>query len=511
MPDSGEIPLPEADSLDEVMGSVEPRLWTPPLRELTPETSFGFEVIDFANDVLQYPLDEWQEWLIIHGGELRRDGLPRFRKIIVLVARQNGKTQLLVVLALYWLFKLAVPLILGTSTKTNYAKESWQKAVSLAESADALAHLRDGKWTFTGAGAEECFTTEGARYKIAAANANTGRSLTVHRLILDELRTHHHYQCWNAAVRAGNAVPDFQVWALSNAGDDRSVVLNDQRDIAVNFIETGEGSKNLGLFEWSAPPDADPLDVHALAQANPSLGRRILPEVLLEDARDAVQKGGEALTGFKTENMCIRVPMMDPAIDADAWKRCMVPGTLDDVKSRVALCVDVAPDGLHATLVAAARLDDERVRVEVYRSWEGYKCVDQMRRAMPTILKRIKPKTLGWLPRGPAAVLAADLQKKQPPPGVKIEEIRTDTAAACMGLAEQVKSERVVHSNDDLLNAHVTGAEKLRQGDTWVFSRKGDGHCDAAYALAGAVHLARTMRSAGKLRVITGDLVAQGE
>lgn len=49
-----------------VVGSVEPRVWSRPLRELTPQTSYGFDVIDFARDVLERPLDPWQEWLVIH-------------------------------------------------------------------------------------------------------------------------------------------------------------------------------------------------------------------------------------------------------------------------------------------------------------------------------------------------------------------------------------------------------------------------------------------------------------
>src|SRR5690349_15886926 len=98
-----------------VLGSTVPRLWTPPMRELTPETSFGFDVVDFARDVVGRPLDPWQEWVVIHAGELLEDGRPRFRKVLVLVSRQNGKTELGVMLTLFWLFVERVPLVLGTS------------------------------------------------------------------------------------------------------------------------------------------------------------------------------------------------------------------------------------------------------------------------------------------------------------------------------------------------------------------------------------------------------------
>ncbi|MDK6989059.1 hypothetical protein QP332_23985, partial [Escherichia coli] len=76
-------------------GKTEPRLWSQPLRELTPETSLGFEVIDFAEQILNVHLYPWQKWLLIHALELLDDGITyRFRRIIVLVARQNGKTML---------------------------------------------------------------------------------------------------------------------------------------------------------------------------------------------------------------------------------------------------------------------------------------------------------------------------------------------------------------------------------------------------------------------------------
>jgi hypothetical protein len=61
-----------------------------------------------------------------------------------------------------------------------------------------------------------------------------------------------------------------------------------------------------------------------------------------------------------------------------------------------------------------------------------------------------------------------------------------------MGLDEQINTLMVLHSDDPLLNAHVLGAERLPSGDRWVLSRKG-GHCDAAYGVAGVVHLARTL------------------
>lgn len=483
-----------------LLGRTEPRIWTPPLRELTAETSYGFDCIEFADNVLNRPLDPWQRWLVIHAGELLPDGRPRFRTVLVLVARQNGKTHLLVVLSLYWLFIEQLRLVLGTSTNLDYAKESWEKAVEIAqetpELAEEIAQVRQAN------GEQFLRTIYRTRYKIGASNRRGGRSLTINRLIADELREHHDWSAYNAAMPAMNAVPDAQAWLISNQGDHRAVVLSSLRKAALAAIEDGtaaspDSEERLGMFEWSAPDGSRATDVDALAQANPNLGRRIDLAGLLGDARRAEAAGGEELAGFLTEILCMSVPMLDPAIDAAKWAECDDPGDLAAVRSRVALCLDVSIDGRHATLVAAAMLDDGRVRVEVVKAWDGPGCTKQLRRDLPDLVVQVGPRVLGWFPSGPAAAVAAELAEDEargwPPKGVTVEGIRSDVSAVCMGLAELVDTSDLAHSDDPLLNAQVPSTEKVRRGDGWVFGRRGAGHCDATYATAGAAHLARTL------------------
>jgi len=492
-----------------VIGSTEPRLWTRPLRELTPATSYGFDVIEFARDVLRRPLDPWQEWLAIHAGELLPDGRPRFRRVLVLVARQNGKTHLLAVLAAYWLFIECVGLVLGTSTKLPYAREAWDKTRRMVEATPELADLRARRWTRRTNGEVEAWTLpdpdtgEVSRYLIAAANEEAGRSLTIARLILDELRQHHGYDTWDAAYNATRAVMDAQAWAITNAGSHRSVVLNDLRQEAIEG-----GDPELGHFEWSGPADADVRDVAALAAANPNLGRRIRTDSLVTEAEAALRAGGERLAGFKTESLCITVAVLDPAIDPGAWGTCLDPGTLDAVRNRVAMCVDVAPDGQHVTLAAAAVLDDGRARVEVVEAWAGVGAADRAGRELGALVRRARPRVLGWLPNGPAAELAASLGGPGWPRHVPLEEIRAEVPAACMALRSVVLARRLAHSGDPLLNAHVEAAERFEVGDRWVFGRRGRGHVDAVYAAAGAVQLARSLPPpVGRPRIVlvTGE------
>jgi hypothetical protein len=494
------------------LGRTEPRLFTPPLRELTPDTSYGFDVVDFAESIGR-PLDPWQQWAVIHLGELLPDGRPRFRKVLVMVARQNGKTELLVILTLFWLFIDQIGLVLGMSTKLDYARESWQKACSLARRsiyADEIETIRRAN------GEQELVTVDDCRYKIAASNAEGGRSLTVGRLVMDELRQQFDYSAWDAAVPATNAVYDAQVVAITNQGSDRSVVLNDLRAAALAYIESGQGDDRLGLLEWSAPEDADPLDLDALAMANPNLGYRIDPDVLLADARAAVAAGGEKLSGFRTEIMCIRVKSMDAAINPDRWRAAADPAVVQLVRAGCALAVDVSPDFRHVSLVAAAVLPDGRTGLRVAGSWSGENATTAFRTALPGLLRAIRPRVLGWLPQGPSATLAADLRRfitttKGEKPvqrlhGVRVEEIKAEVAGVCMSLAEQVDTGRIVHPADPLLTQHALAAERKPMGDGWRFDRgleDGSSPVDAAYAAALAVHLARSAPAGlGPVRVV---------
>lgn len=472
---------------DVVLGKTSPRLWTRPLRPLTRATSYGYEVIDFAESI-GCPLYEWQRWLVVHIGELLEDGRPRFQKVLILVGRQNGKTTLLAILVLYWLFKASaeqqIEKILGTSTSREYAKGAQKKAVWLAEDAGF-------EFTWRRTIGEETIEVGRKEYAIAAANRRGGRGQTLDRLIIDELREHSSWEAIDAAEPAMSKRPKAQQFMITSQGDDSSIVLDSYRKEAIKFIETGEGDYRLGLFEWSAPEGSDPEDAVALAQANPVMGRPdgIPTDDLLRLAKSA-KEDPQRLIGYKTERMNMRVPHLDPAIDPDKWARCHVDGSLEALRDRVALCLDVSVDGRHATLVAAA-MDGPKARVEVIKAWEGPGTTRDLRAQLPGLIKKANPRVFGWFPNGGAAAVAADINF--PGDRTKIEAIRGDITAACMGFSDLVTGEMILHRNDPLLNMQVNSAERMWQGDSWRFIRRGASSVDAVYAAAGAVHLARTL------------------
>lgn len=435
----------------------------------------------------------WQEWGFIHGLELNPDGTYRFRTVLVLASRQNGKTTLLKILALWRMTEDDGRMVLGTSTNMEYAREAWNSTVDLASEKlpNLVAKVKygalDTSLTMVG----------GARYKVATASRTGGRSLAVDLGIADELREHRPkgedtgWEAWAALDGTTTARPRPQVWALSNMGDHRSVVLNHFREVALAEAEAGEGDGSLCLMEWSAPEGCDPDDREAWRLANPALGHTITEATLISKRR-------LPLTVFRTEHLCQNVDALDGPVDSEAWKACADP-TLDSSRSDWVACVDVAPDSAHVTLVLAAALDDGRVRLMVAGAWETTReatATDRARRELPGLLDEIKPRRVAWFPSGPAKPLAPMLRPPKDTPEETarryVELTGGQVSEACMGLADLVGARAVVHPDDELLTAHVTGTQKLAEGDAWRFVRRGVGHVDAAYAAGGAALVALT-------------------
>lgn len=487
---------------------------------LTPGTSIGFEHTRFAERILHHPDDPWQRWAKIHAGELLYPGGPqRFRYRLILAARQNGKSEIVVGLVPYWMFVDRKPQMLVTSTKVPMAKKLWKKSLKVIRSSGLSARL-DQRWYREANGEVEMWTplfdrngnVWDSHYGIDASNEEGGRSLSVDELMVDELRHHYDYLAWGALKNTMGAIEEPHAWLLSNAGSDRSIVLNDLRDAAVTTLPDGtefvapDPDTDFFLAEYSAPPGSSPDDIYALAQANPNMNRRgQKSEGLLKDARRAMEAGGKALAEFQTEVMCIRVKVDNPAMNRDGWRMGNDPAA-PAATGRTAAVLDVSPDQQHAALVGAAVLPDDRVRVKVIKVWTGVGCADRAWRELPEQLAVARPAAFGWFPAGPGAAGAAAMVKRPgwPPRGIRVEPLKAETPAVCMGFAVLVDAGKVVHTDDSLLNDQVTGVEWATRGEGKVFVRAG--HANVAYAAAGAVHLARTLPAPPrKGRLIVAD------
>jgi len=347
-------------------GKTEPRLFTPPLRELTEDTSLGFACIEYATTVLKKTLYPWQEWALIHAleiiGNLEEDWHFRFRTVLFLISRQNGKTVLSEVLASFFLNMLRVENIFGTSLSLEKAEEVWEAVINDQEaypvlSADITRISRTN-------GKKSLELTDGRKYKVGAPTRRAGRGDSNDLVMLDEIREHRDWETWSAAAASTNAKPNGLTVCFSNAGDPDSIVLRQLRAQALGQVSDFGGnvdSGTLGLFEWSAPEGAAMDDLEALAQANPAMGYGLLTERAL-----LANKGTFPEMKFRSECMCQQVEtILPPPFPDGAWAGGTDPASFIAPDSPLVFGIDLSQDRRWTSIGVCGRRPDGNWHVEL--------------------------------------------------------------------------------------------------------------------------------------------------
>lgn len=480
-------------------GHTEPRIFTPPLRDLTPETSLGFSVIEFAESVLEIDLLPWQKWLLVHMLELLPDNSLRFRTVIVLVARQNGKSTLSQVIALWFMYVYGVALVIGTAQDLDVAEEIWQGAVDLVEETPDLDALKESVIKVNGKKALVLKT--GERYKVKAANRRAGRGLSGDLILLDELREHQSWDAWGAITKTTMARAMALILALSNAGDATSIVLRylrkmthaalgdpdginaedpaasllpgDNEDAEPLDFELDEDDDSVAIFEWSAPPGCDIRDRDGWAAANPSMGYTITERTIASAARTDPE------WIFRTEVLC---QWSDGSLEGpfppDSWERSSDESSKRAEGADIALCVDVSWDRSTSHIGLASRRSDGNLHVEVIASRSGTEWVkewltDKLERSDAVLAAPVAIQAKG----APASSLIKPLTEA----GVNVVEWGGSELGAGTGafydlvraaVGEGAAETGVRHRNQPILNIAAANAATKPAGDAWWWDRR---------------------------------------
>jgi hypothetical protein len=369
--------------------------------------------VEFAREVIGFEPFPWQRWLLIHGLELRPDGSFRFRTLLVLVARQNGKTSLVEIKNLWKMFILGAQ-VLGTAQDLDVSEESWDNAVEIVEGIPELDAEKKDVIKVNGKKALKLHN--GARWKVKAANRRGGRGFTGDDVNLDELREHKNWFAWGAVTKTTMARPNAQIWAITNAGDDESIVLNDVQATARRTLTDPEADPQLGLFEWSVPDDVkctcfrvrpDPhtascrlADPKLWVMANPAFGHQITFDAM----RSALNTDPDEV--FLTECLCQHVPDIEAGdIDPAAWQHML------DLESKrdgdITIGVDLNPTQTAASIGLFGLRSDGREHMQLMDHRQGIDWVVPRLQELRDILNPV-----GYaMGRNTYATLEADLKK----------------------------------------------------------------------------------------------------
>jgi hypothetical protein len=455
---TGEISVDQAYS---GLGGVQtPRIHS----KLNDLPSKGQEMIDFATE-LGINLMEWQRFVCIHGHKVRPDGRWAHSELGLIMARQQGKSTLMMLRILTGMFVWGEGLQLASAHRLTTSLETFRQIVGLIETNPKLEkEVKKIRWQH---GAEEIELFGNRRFVVKAAN-NAARGLSKPETIhLDELREYKDEDAWSSMRYSMMAAKNPQVWIYSSAGDQHSVILNKLRERALVSATTNDP---IGWFEWSAEPDAPILlpsgemNWSAFAQANPSLGITIHPDNLkavINDPPDIV----------RTEVLAQWVDTINSAIDAQKWAMCQIDAIPLDPEQPTWLGLDLSPDRKFGALVAAQKLSGERFYIQLLHTWSNDYSLNDLAVAndIAPYVRKYNTQTVAFSKRTSMAV-ASRLASA----GIQTTDMDGAIyAESCDRWLGAINSHRLQHSGQEELTQQTLSAAKLPFGDgSWIIGRR---------------------------------------
>jgi len=474
-------------SKKKLVGDLKPRLHSPWLKG----NSRVEEVIKFAEQIGQ-PLLKWQELILRDILTVDKNNNYIRRSILLLIARQSGKSHLARMRVLAGLFCFGEKDILIMSSNRAMALKSFNIMVDIIERNEFLRiQLKGGsvkKGVYRTNGQERIILESGAQVEVVAATSDGARGRSADLLWIDELR-----EVSEVAMDASKSVTltrsNSQRIFTSNAGDAFSKVLNDLHSQCLNHPP-----KSLGFYEYSAPAFCDIWDRKAWAMANPSLGYLISEEAIEETVATST------VEATRTETLCQWISSLSSPWTPNSWEDIcdrsieMSPGPL------TMFAFDIDMSRRNAALMAGQILPDGRIGVALVQTWESQISVDELKIAadIKGWCDLYKPRAVLY-DRYSTLAVADRLQKS----GVMVETIvGAEFYAACSTLKDAIDNRHIVHSGQQILDDQMNNCGAKSTDSQWRIIRKASaGPVVAPISLAMIV--SRLMQPQSKPQIVT--------
>lgn len=269
------------------------------------------------------------------------------------VPRQNGKSLLVQGRAETGMLMYNEQVIY-TAHLQKTATETFEEMRDFFESPRLKKYVSEIK---TALGREQIILKSGARIKFLARTRNGGRGQHGDLLIFDEAQELDETAQGSFIPAISASLNPQTIYVGTPPGPDAvGTVFRSLRQRALD----GESAKT-AWFEFSVPEIGDVKDPKRWAQANPALGRRILPSTIEGECEQLDPDT------FARERLGWWSPVVsehaDYAIDKDAWEKC----ASDEMKpeGKTAYGVKFAADGSAVCLCGAVIPKDEPARVSL--------------------------------------------------------------------------------------------------------------------------------------------------
>lgn len=398
---------------------------------LPTSATYGPEVAAIAEKYLGITLMPWQRLAV--DGQLQHDdqGDYLYRRSLVSVARQNGKTVCLRSMILWALTRepdrRGEPvLVISTAHKLDLATEIFE----------SLAPIIVKEWGAKAKhsyGRSEIIMPGGSRWLVQAATPANFHGFSPHIVLADEI--------WNIprAVLLNGAIPSQRVMrspllsCWSTAGTEESDAMTQMREEGIRAIDEGKRTK-LFMAEWSCPPGVDYMARPDLwPMANPAIGYTLDPAVLADES-EQIDKGA-----FLRASLNVWVTTVN------SW---LAPGVFDalevaDIPAGGVLAIDSSIDEALYSGVRAVEMEDGRIGVTVAFVADSLaSCWEQVEHEAAGCVSVAMPPNMFDI--APVSLARKKVQ-------VGYGEIQTHTST----VRSLINEGRLVHTGEEMLREHV--------------------------------------------------------
>lgn len=490
----------------ESVGDWHPARYTPPLTGAGTETfrTDGDRLIKFAlkhwrlADLAvgaRFVLDEWQAWLIRHVLERYPDDWPvvhlrghlRFRQVVISMGRQNGKSLLGALFAIYLLaLHVRGPRVIGLASVDRQAKIVYKRVKYAVDNNPALA--RDIRTTET----RGIHRRDGSGvYDTLPANVDAVQGEPGTGILYDELHLGV-AGLWDAMVKAMQAKPNAMMIGITTAGDDDSKLLIRLYAEGELSIAGDPEAERFGFFCWEAT-DNELTEANVIA-ANPAVASGRVPlDTVMADARAMMrrqEKDEEGLTGPQNVQRYTLNRFLEGSTEAwvplPAWTD--LTADVDLGAGEVIYAVERTGEWEWASITATARTDAGEYVTELVASI-ATPTHDALVKAC-RILAR-SGRAVFAMPRTTLGKVAKTLTEDH---GLTVYSLTSEEEAqAAQTTKAAITGARIHHPGDPLLRHQMIRARRRDTGETWRLSRSlSVEHIDAVIATVAGVLVAET-------------------
>jgi len=273
----------------------------------------------------------WQAFIVgSMFGWKRADGLRRFRRAYVEVARKNGKSTLAAGVGLLLAFfdGESGAEVYSAATKRDQAKIVWSEAHQMVLRTSGLKQrIKD-----IPSRANLHMLATASKFEALGADNDTLDGLNVHGAIVDELHAHKTRDVVDILETATGAREQPLFFYITTAGVSRESIYMETHEYARRVVE---GYPDDEWFAYIAKLDEgdDWKDASVYGKANPSLGVTLDPAELTQERDRAIEIPGRQ-NPFRRLRLNEQTEQVDRWLDIGVWDEGGAPVDLEALKGK---------------------------------------------------------------------------------------------------------------------------------------------------------------------------------